>query len=161
MRVSWRLMDVVHTSLAVHTRCGAPVLASPEPPADAFAFFRPTVIPSEADRQTLQHGDCVVTILDHAHGELAVFSAIRLGSHVTLDRAKGWLRHVEALRQNRFMLANGRFSHSPGVADVVGLMLDNEEVEDAENSSLRLQRRVVARRLLRDDRRHVSCLPSA
>jgi hypothetical protein len=107
-----------------------PLLASPDPPADAFAFFQPTVTLKRADRQTLGRGDGVVTILDGARGELAVFSAIRLGPQVTLERAAGWLRHVEALRKSRFLLASGRFSSSPELADLEGLTLDDEDVQD-------------------------------
>jgi hypothetical protein len=107
-----------------------PVLVSPDPPADAFAFFHPTVTLKRADRQTLDRGDGIIAILDGARGELAVFSAIRLEPHVTLERAAGWLRHVEALRKSRFLLATGRFPSSPEVADLDGLTLDDEDLRD-------------------------------
>lgn len=104
--------------------------ASGRDDADPFGFLRPSVTLSPAERHALDRGEPVVALLDTEGPELAVFSATRVASDVTADRALAWMRQVERWRQGRYTLAAGRFSPTPTLDDLDGLVLDEVDLED-------------------------------
>jgi hypothetical protein len=96
------------------------------PPADPFAFFRPTVVLGEEDRRRLDRGEIVARTLDSADREVTVFAAV--GVAVDGDRLVAWMRRIEALKKSPYVLAIGRFSDPPRLRDLDGLALDDEDL---------------------------------
>jgi hypothetical protein len=95
-----------------------------------LGFFRPDVDLDESQSRALAAGEPVLTMLPTHGREFAVLSAIAIGGQVTADGVYAWLRQIEHLRRNRYVLATGRFSMPPRIEDLEGLTLDDEDLED-------------------------------
>jgi hypothetical protein len=106
------------------------LLLSSDDGRSPFAFFQPTVVPQPGDLPTLNRGMPVVRVLPGAGHEVAVFTAIGVGADVTVERVHAWLRQVELLRENRYVLASQRLSSPPRLSDFDRLVLDDEDLED-------------------------------
>jgi hypothetical protein len=104
----------------------APVQSRPDP----FVFFQPSATVSDADRQQLDRGVPIVKVLETEGQELAVLTAVAVGPAVTSERALAWMRRLDELRKNRFVLATGRFSNPPRLADLERLTLEADDLED-------------------------------
>jgi hypothetical protein len=104
-------------------------LVAQRPPAvDPFAFFRPTVTPSAADRRALDEGSAIVRLLPSASEELTILSAVR--ADVSGDRLVAWARRIEALKRGRYVSAIGRFSNPPRLEDLRELVLDDTDLDE-------------------------------
>jgi hypothetical protein len=97
------------------------------PARDPFEFFAPTVVLSEAQRQRLERDEPVVQTLPGGDGQLAVLVATRLDAPP--DALVAWTRRIAELKQSRFVLAIGRFSDPPTLADLHKLSLDEGDLE--------------------------------
>lgn len=109
------------------------VLAPEDPHGDPFMFFRPSVVVTAADRAILDRGFPIVLLLDTEGRELAVFTAIEVGSDVTAERMAAWLRNVAEFRKSSYVLAVRRFSSPARTEDLDTLSLDEADLEDIEN----------------------------
>jgi hypothetical protein len=103
-------------------------LPAAQPPADdPFLFFRPSVVITPAERQRLDQGHVLVRVLPGQEREIAVFST------AALDRGGEALvqgvRRIEELKRGPYVLAIGRFSDPPGIADLARLSLDEEDLQ--------------------------------
>ena len=105
------------------------------PAPDPFAFFRPAVNLSQIDRENLERGEPVVSLLRAGGHEVGAFTAISVGPGVTIERAAAWMRRVELLRENRYVLASQRLSSPPQLADFDRLVLDDEDLDDIRRCS--------------------------
>ena len=94
---------------------------------DPFEFFAPTVVLSEAQKERLDRDEPVVQTLSGGNGQLAVFVATRLDAQP--DALIAWTRRIAELKQSRFVLAIGRFSDPPALADLDKLSLDENDLE--------------------------------
>jgi hypothetical protein len=106
------------------------VLTSSRAERDPFAFFQPTVVLTPLDRERLDRGTPLVRLLEASGHELGAFTAILVEPEVTVDRAAAWMRRIELLRENHYVLSTQRFSTPPRLADLDGLTLDEEDLED-------------------------------
>jgi hypothetical protein len=97
---------------------------------DPFAFFQPTVSLGAADLAILTRGAPLVRVLPATGHDVAAFTAIGVGSTVTVERAAAWMRRVELLRENRYVIASQRLSSPPRLSDFDRLVLDDEDLED-------------------------------
>jgi hypothetical protein len=95
---------------------------------DPFAFFRPSVIMTDADRQRLDNGGTVARVVPGGRHAIAVFSATSLDA--SGDRLIAWTREMAALKQTEYVQAIGRFSSPPQLADLATLTLDDGDVDD-------------------------------
>jgi hypothetical protein len=95
-------------------------------PADPFAFFQPSVVISENDRQQLDRGEVLARTLPAGDREVAVFAAVAV--RVDGDRLVAWMRRIEALKKSPYVLAIGRFSDPPSLQDLAGLTLEDQEL---------------------------------
>ena len=96
-------------------------------PVDPFAFFRPAVNVSPKERQALDKGEALVTVLPGQDREMAVFAALPV--HVGGNRLVAWVREIAQLKKSSFVLAIGRFSVPPRIEDLDGLALDDEDLD--------------------------------
>lgn len=99
-----------------------------EPSRDPFAFFRPSVVISEKDRQRLNTGGTVARVVAGHRRTIAVFAATTLDADG--DRLVNWMRHITALKKGAYVQEIGRFSNPPRLEDLSGLTLDAADVED-------------------------------
>jgi hypothetical protein len=104
------------------------VLAAPAAVSDPFAFFRPSVVVTIDERRRLELGEPVARILPGREREVAVFAALRVD--IDGDRLIAWMRRIADLKKSPYVLAIGRFSDPPGIADLAGLTLDDEDLSD-------------------------------
>lgn len=95
-----------------------------------LSFFEPDAVVSPAEQRALAHGAPVIKFLDTGGREFGVFTAVALEPQVTVDRATAWLRRMESLRKNEYVLASGRFSTPPVPADLQGLTLAANDLDD-------------------------------
>lgn len=98
--------------------------------SNAFEFFRPTVVLSPADREELENGTPIVRFLQATGHEVGAFTAIALPPSVTVERAAAWMRRVELLRENRYVIASQRLSTPARIEDFDRLALDDEELDE-------------------------------
>ena len=118
-----RHLAVVTLAAAVwHTTSAAQVSADP------FAFFRPSVIVSAADRTRLDRGNTLVRVLAKQDRELAVFAAVSVRAGP--DRLLEWVRDIAAFKRSSYVLAIRRFSDPPRLSDLDELSLDDEDLRD-------------------------------
>ena len=109
---------------------GPPVAALiAQAPVDPFAFFRPAVNVSPKERQAIDKGEALVTVLPGQDREMAVFAALPV--HVDGDRLVAWVRQIAELKKSSYVLSIGRFSAPPRIEDLDGLELDDEDLEAA------------------------------
>jgi hypothetical protein len=96
--------------------------------SDPFAFFRPSVIVTDEDRQHLDIGGTVARVVPGGRHAIAVFSATSLDAGG--DRLIAWTRDMAALKQTEYVQAIGRFSSPPQLADLATLTLDDVDIDD-------------------------------
>lgn len=106
------------------------VLAAAQPPADLFAFFRPSVTLSTKDRARLESGTPVVSVLDAKERDIAVFSAIELPPTVTPERFIAWLHNVAEFRKSSYVMNVRRLSTPPRREELDELTLDDKDLDD-------------------------------
>ena len=106
------------------------ILAGASEEGDPFALFRPTAVVSPAELQQLDRGLPLVKILPAGGQELAALAAVAIAPDQAAGRAVGWVRRVDDLRASRYLLATGRLSTPPRFADLDGLELDEEGLQD-------------------------------
>lgn len=94
---------------------------------EAFAFLRPWVTISRDDIERVDEGDVLVRTLPGADGQLAVIGVARL--QAPPDRLVAWTRAIADLKRGPFVLAIGRFSDPPTLADFDALRLDDEDLD--------------------------------
>ncbi len=112
--------------LAVSSGLAAQTVVGRDSPPDPFAFFRSVVPITASDRQNIARGQSIVRILPGRDRQVAVFTAVPLQADG--DRLIAWIRHIVQLKKNPVVLAIGRFSRTPDVADLAGLTLDEDDV---------------------------------
>jgi hypothetical protein len=95
---------------------------------DPFAFLAPAVVVSGVDRARLDRDEVLVRTLAGGDGQVAVFVATRLNARP--DALVAWTRAIAELKRSRFVLAVGRFSDPPTVADLAGLTLDPRDLDE-------------------------------
>jgi hypothetical protein len=115
------LISVLFASIVL-----APISAGSNP----FAFFQPTVVLSPVDRESLESGTPIVRFLQATGHEVGAFTAIALPPAVTADRAAAWMRRVELLRENPYVIASQRLSTPPRLEDFERLVLDDDDIEE-------------------------------
>lgn len=94
---------------------------------DPFAFFSPSVRLTPADLAELDGGSVIVRSLPADDGHLAVFAATRISAPPAA--LFGWTREIAALKRGPMVLAVGRFSDPPSLADVRALSLEPAELD--------------------------------
>jgi hypothetical protein len=97
--------------------------ASPE---DPFAFWRSSVVVTEADRRQLDRGEPLARILPGDGKEIAVFAA--LPTNVDGDRLVAWVRQIADLKKGVYVQAIARFSDPPRLEDLEGLALHDRDL---------------------------------
>ncbi len=105
-----------------------PVVGGAGPSGDPFAFFRPSVMTSQADRQRLEKGDSLARIVGAQGRAIAIFSATPLD--ITADRFVVWVEHIAALKRSQYVEQIGRFSNPPRLEDLKTLTLDADDIDD-------------------------------
>jgi hypothetical protein len=101
--------------------------AAQEAAGDPFLFFRPSVVITPAERQRLDQGQVLVRVLPGHEREIAVFSAAAFDRDG--DALLQGVRRIEELKRGPYVLAIGRFSDPPGISDLAGLSLDEEDLQ--------------------------------
>jgi len=96
--------------------------------ADPFAFVSPGVSISDAERDRLEAGGALVTILPAEGRELGVIAAVRLDA--LPERLIAWTQNIAALRRSRYVPVVARFSSSPRIEDLEALALDEGDLQD-------------------------------
>ena len=98
------------------------VLAAAVGATDPIAIVEPTIALSAADRGRLARGELVSRVLPARQGQVAVFAVTRIDAEAeTLVAAA---RDIADLKKSRLVLAIGRFSDPPQLADLDALTLD-------------------------------------
>jgi hypothetical protein len=97
---------------------------------DAFQFFAPTIAVNQHDRESLVRGLPVVKLLEASGRELGAFTAVPVEPSVTVDRAAAWMRRIELLRENPYVISTQRFSTPPQPMDLDRLTLEEDDLED-------------------------------
>ena len=96
------------------------------PQGDPFAFFEPSFAVTQDDRRELARGEPVAHILGGADLEIATFAAVPVT--IDGDRLVAWMRRIGELKKSAYVLAIGRFSDPPRIADLADLSLDDDEL---------------------------------
>jgi hypothetical protein len=99
------------------------------PVHNPFAFFHPTVAIGAPELDTLAGGAPLVRFLPASGTEVGAFTATAVAPHVTVDRVAAWMRQLELLRENRFVIATQRLSKPPRLSDFDRVRLDDEDLE--------------------------------
>jgi hypothetical protein len=105
-----------------------PAAAAAQAAVDPFAFFRPSIVVTSAERARLDQGDSVVRVLPASDDEVAIFAAVAV--KVDGDRLVGWVQQIEQLKKSPVVSAIGRFSDPPVFGDLAGLELDDADLDD-------------------------------
>ena len=110
--------------------CALTLLVPINAGSNPFAFFEPTVVLNPDDRETLESGSPIVRFLQASGHEVGAFTAIALPPSVTEERASAWMRRVELLRENPYVIASQRLSSPPRLEDFDRLALDDDDLEE-------------------------------
>jgi hypothetical protein len=105
---------------------GVALMAAPAAGVDPFAFFESSIVLGAEDRRALDRGQPVARVVRGADREVAVFGAVEVG--IDGDRLVAWTRDIEELKKGPYVLAIGRFSDPPRIADLEGLALDDQDL---------------------------------
>lgn len=105
-------------------------MGATETTRDPFAFFRPSVITNDADRQRLDAGGTLSRVIAGQQHAIAVFSATPVD--VNGDRLVNWMRQIAALKKSQYVEAIERFSSPPRLEDLDRLTIDAGDIEDLE-----------------------------
>jgi len=108
-----------------------PVVAESALGQDPFAFFWPSVVTSDGERQRLGTGGTVARIVEGHQDAIAVFSATPLDADG--DRFVRWMRQITVFKKGKYVEAIGRFSSPPRIEDLAALMLDATDLKDLEH----------------------------
>jgi hypothetical protein len=95
---------------------------------DPFAFFQPSVTLTADERAQLHRGEPVARVVPSRHREVAIFAAVPID--IDGDRLVAWMRRIEELKKSSYVLSIGRFSVTPGIEDLAGLVLDDADLSD-------------------------------
>lgn len=98
------------------------------PQTDPFAFYRPWVLVSAAERAALDEGKVLARTLPAEDGQLALFAAIRV--RTTVDRFMVWAQAIEAMKRSEVVSTVRRFSDTPNASDVEEMTLTSDDVEE-------------------------------
>jgi hypothetical protein len=101
----------------------APIV-SPQP----FAFITPGARIDATERRGLDKGKTVVKVLPASDPDVAMFAAVRTAAPP--ERLIAWTREIAALLQGRYVSAVGRLSDPPRLADLAGVALEDNDLED-------------------------------
>lgn len=94
---------------------------------DPFAFFRPSIDLTEADRARLDHSDTIARVLPTKGVEVGVLTATAVS--VDGNRLVAWERRPEEMKKSPHVIAVGRFSNPPRIEDLADLKLDEGDVD--------------------------------
>jgi hypothetical protein len=114
------------TVLCAATVAGITVAAAST--SDPLQLLFATGVFDARDRSRVESGGAAVTVLPATGRDLAVFGVTR--TRASGDRLAARTRAVQDLYRGRYIPAIGRFSEHPQLADVVGLVLDDEDLSD-------------------------------
>ncbi len=103
-----------------------PVTGSTQERADPFAFFSPTVTLTASEQQGLAQGQPLVKVLPADAHEIAVAAIVP--TTADSERLVTWVRHIEQLKKSPAVLAIGRFSTPPVLADLNALTVSDEDL---------------------------------
>ena len=95
--------------------------------SDPFAFFRPWLLVTPAERTRLAGGDVLVRTLPAVDGQIAVFAAARL--QAPPEALISWTQAIDDLKRGPFVLAVRRFSDPPSLDDLDTLALDDGDLD--------------------------------
>jgi hypothetical protein len=124
MRVARRSWTAVLCAAALTGAVAAAASA-----ADPVQLLIATGLMDGGDRSRVDAGGAVVAVLPASGRDLAVFGVTR--TTASGNRLAARTRAVERLYQGRYIAAIGRFSERPQLADVAGLAIDDEDLNDA------------------------------
>jgi hypothetical protein len=123
----FRLVSVV-TAVVGAAGLMPPGGAHLESARDPFAFLAPSTVVSAEDRARLDRDEVLSRTLRAHDGQVAILVAARLDARP--DALAAWTRAIAELKRSRFVLAVGRFSDPPRLADLEGLTLDPRDLEE-------------------------------
>ncbi|HXH07614.1 MAG TPA: hypothetical protein VNI83_13615 [Vicinamibacterales bacterium] len=83
---------------------------------------------TEGERRRLAAGHVVVASQPRRGDEVAMAAAVAVD--VDGERFVAWMQHIDQLYRSRFVPAIARFSARPRLADLDGLTLDHDDLED-------------------------------
>ena len=118
-RSTWRSRMSLGGLLAFQVLAATP---SDEP----FSFLQPSVTVTPDDRSQLDRGAPVARALPAQGQEVAVLAVVP--ANIEADRLVAWMRRIEELKKSRYVLAIGRFSDPPRIADLEALELDDDDL---------------------------------
>jgi hypothetical protein len=116
-------------ALCAATLTGA--VAAAASTADPMKLLIATGLVDASDRSRVEAGGAVVAVLPASGGDLAVIGVTRTTASGKELAAR--THAIERLYQGRYIAAIGRFSERPQLADVAGLALDDEDLNEARN----------------------------
>jgi hypothetical protein len=122
MAIGWRTSGAAVLAVAVSVGHGGAASHAP------LAFFAPAVAIEDGDRERLDSGRVVVKVLPGHGRELAIFAAVRVNTEP--ERLIAWGQRAEVMQRGRYVPATARFSAPPALADVEGLRLPDDDLED-------------------------------
>src|SRR5688572_13071835 len=108
--------------------CATLVTASAGAAATSDPIALLALLGDPAGRSAAAAGGAVLTIVPARGRDLAVYGVVR--TTAAPDRLVAWTRAIEQLYQGRYVPALGRFSDPPHLADLAGLTLDEEDLND-------------------------------
>ena len=115
-------------SLRTVLLCATLVTASAAATATSDPIALLALLGDSVGRSTAAAGGAVLTIVPARGRDLAVYGVVR--TTAAPDRLVAWTRAIEQLYQGRYVPALGRFSDPPQLADLAGLTLDEEDLND-------------------------------
>ena len=115
-------------SLRTVALCATLVTASAGAAATSDPIALLALLGDPAGRSIAAAGGAVLTIVPARGRDLAVYGVVR--TTAAPDRLVAWTRAIEQLYQGRYVPALGRFSDPPQLADLAGLTLDEEDLND-------------------------------
>ena len=95
--------------------------------SDRFSFFQPSVTFDRDSVLRLDRGEPVARVLPGKNQEVAIVAAVP--TEARGDRLVAWMRNIALLKQSSYVLAIGRFSSPPRLADVNDLVLDDTDLQ--------------------------------
>lgn len=96
-------------------------------PSDAFRFLAPHIVLTDDEQRQLDNDGTFARVLQADGGQLAIFAATRLQTEP--EALAQWTREIAALKRSRFVLAIGKFSNPPRLADAAGMSLDDADLD--------------------------------
>jgi hypothetical protein len=119
-------MILVRVLAGVVVLAGVAVAATSQP-VDPFAFFRPWVEVTAADRAKLDAGEVFVRTLPADGRNLAIFAAARIDAGP--DALVAWTNAIKAFKESEHVVAVRRFSDPPVLDDLAEVTLDDDDLD--------------------------------